>query len=90
MLNRTLLWLLLLTMLRVQAQVPERPDPPRLVNDLAGLLSPEQIATMESMLVAFNDSTSNQLAVVILTDLMGYDKAELAYRIGQEWGVGQK
>lgn len=88
--NRTLLWLLLLTMLRVQAQVPERPDPPRLVNDLAGLLSPEQIATMESMLVAFNDSTSNQLAVVILTDLMGYDKAELAYRIGQEWGVGQK
>ncbi|HRZ78289.1 MAG TPA: TPM domain-containing protein, partial [Bacteroidales bacterium] len=81
-----LLWL---TLFSAASQVPARPDPPRLVNDLAGLLSPEQADAMERELVAFNDSTSNQIAVVILTDLMGYDKADLAYRIGESWGVGQ-
>jgi uncharacterized protein len=88
--NRALVFFFLLVTLSLQAQVPARPDPPRLVNDLAGLLSTDQAAAMESMLVAFSDSTSNQIAVVILSDLMGYDKAELAFRIGQEWGVGQK
>ena len=74
----------------ILAQVPARPDPPRLVNDYAGLFSAAQVEEIERMLVAFNDSTSNQITVVVMDDLMGYDKADLAYRIGQEWGVGQK
>ncbi|HNW73789.1 MAG: TPM domain-containing protein [Bacteroidales bacterium] len=74
-----------------QAQdIPPRPDPPRLVNDFAGILTPEQINNLESKLVAFNDSTSTQLVVVTVKSLNGYDNNQFAYMIGQRWGVGQK
>ena len=74
----------------VSAGVPPKPAPPRLVNDFAGLLTSEQFDDLEQKLVAFNDSTSTQIAVVILKSLDGYDIDDLAQRIGQEWKVGQK
>jgi uncharacterized protein len=66
-----------------------RPDPPRLVNDFAGVLSSSEAQSLENKLVAFNDSTSNQIAVVIVSDLQGYDKSEFAYKVAKDWGVGQ-
>jgi uncharacterized protein len=66
-----------------------RPDPPRLVNDFAGVLSTSEAQSLENKLVAFNDSTSNQIAVVIVNDLQGYDKSEYAYKVAKDWGVGQ-
>ncbi|MGM9738672.1 MAG: TPM domain-containing protein [Candidatus Cryptobacteroides sp.] len=74
----------------VFAAVPERPVPQRLVNDLAGLFTQFQADSLESVLVAFDDSTSTQIAVVTVSDLDGYDPAEMAQEIGQAWGVGQK
>lgn len=68
--------------------IPDRPEPARLVNDMAGLFGASQTAELENMLVAFDDSTSNQIAVVTVTDLEGYDPAEYATRIGLNWGVG--
>lgn len=68
--------------------VPTRPDPPRLVNDFAGLFTPAQAAALERGLVAFDDSTSNQIAVVTVLDLEGMPAAEYATRIGLEWQVG--
>jgi uncharacterized protein len=70
--------------------LPEKPVPPRLVNDLAGLLSPDEINSMEQKLVAFNDSTSTQIAIVIVPTLLGYDKSDYAQRLGEKWGIGQK
>jgi uncharacterized protein len=70
--------------------IPARPDPPRLVNDLAGILSADEIQTLENKLVAFNDSSSTQITVVIVKSLNGYDKNEFARLIGEQWGVGQK
>ena len=70
--------------------IPEKPDPPRLVNDFAGMLKPDEIRALEDKLVAFNDSTSTQIAIVIVTDLNGYDKADYAQRLGEKWGIGQK
>lgn len=70
--------------------LPSRPAPPRLVNDLAGMLSTQQADELERMLVAFDDSTSNQIAVVTVLDLEGYDAAEYATRIGLEWQVGSE
>lgn len=72
------------------AQVPQRPQPQRLVNDLSGIFSSRQVQVLERTLVDFADSTSNQIVVVTLPELYGYGKAELAYEIGQQWGVGQK
>jgi uncharacterized protein len=70
--------------------IPDRPVPPKLVNDFAGILKPDQVAALERKLVSFNDSTSTQITVVIVKSLNGYDKADFAYRLGQKWGVGQK
>jgi uncharacterized protein len=71
-------------------EVPPRPVPPRLVNDLAGVLSPQQAAYLERKLVAFDDSTSTQIAVVIVRSLGNYTKEEFADILGEQWGVGRK
>lgn len=70
-------------------KLPKRPQPERLINDFTGVLTPEQAAVLERRCVAFADSTSNQIAVVIVPTFYGMDKAEYAYRIGATWGVGQ-
>ncbi len=70
--------------------IPSRPSPARLVNDLAGLFTDMQETELERMLVAFDDSTSNQIAVVTVNDLEGYDASEYATRIGLDWGVGSE
>jgi uncharacterized protein len=70
--------------------IPEKPNPPRLVNDFAGLLNGQEINALEQKLVAFNDSTSTQIAIVVVKDLFGYDKADYATRLGDKWGIGQK
>lgn len=70
--------------------LPQRPEPPRLVNDLADIFTAEQENTLESILVAFDDSTSNQIAVITTKDLEGYEPADYATRIGLEWGVGSE
>jgi uncharacterized protein len=71
-----------------QSGIPEIPVPPRLVNDFAQILSPDQLQSLESKLVAFNDSTSVQILVVIVPTLNDYEKADYAQQLGQKWGVG--
>ncbi|MDP4270379.1 MAG: TPM domain-containing protein [Bacteroidota bacterium] len=73
----------------IQAQIPAKPNPPRLVNDLAGIFSDEQRQELEQSLVAFNDSTSNEIVIVTVNDLGGYDKMTFAQQIGSKWGVGK-
>jgi uncharacterized protein len=70
--------------------IPGRPVPPRLVNDFAGMLKPQEVNMLEQKLVAFSDSTSTQIAIVIVPSLGGYDKADYAQQLGEKWGVGQK
>ncbi len=70
--------------------IPSRPSPQRLVNDLAGLFTPGQTAALENVLVAFDDTTSNQIAIVTVKDLEGYAASEYATRIGLDWGVGSE
>lgn len=62
----------------------------RLVNDYSGVFSLEERERLERRLVAFDDSTSNQVAVVITPTLEGDDEQAVAQRIGQSWGVGTK
>jgi len=70
--------------------IPDKPDPPRLVNDFAGMLKSSDTEALENKLVAFNDSTSTQIAVVTVNDLQGYDVADYAQRLAQKWGIGQE
>lgn len=82
---------LLLSVSQLIAQdIPDRPSLPRLVNDLAGLLDQQQANYLERKLVAFDDTNSTQIAILIVKDLKGYDVADYAQRVAQKWGVGQK
>ena len=74
----------------LQAQLPSPSNPPRLVNDYTGTLSTSQINTLEHKLVAYNDSTSTQILVLLVDDLQGYSIEQYATEIGHSWGVGQK
>ncbi len=69
---------------------PKRPVPERLVNDYAGIFSQRQAASLERALVAFDDSTSNQIAVITVTDLEGYSAMEYATQIGLDWKIGSE
>ncbi len=68
--------------------LPEKSN--RLVNDYSGILTTEQLQALEQRLVAFNDSTSNQVLIVITPTIEGDDEDAAAQRIGQAWGVGQE
>jgi uncharacterized protein len=73
-----------------QNEFPQRPEPPRLVNDFAGILSPEQRNQLEAKLDKFNRETSTQIAIVTVKDLFGYDKGDYSFRLAEKWGIGQK
>jgi len=73
-----------------QPTIPNRPNPPRLVNDFAEILSIGQKRSLESKLVAYNDSTSTQITLVTVKSLGGEEASFFAFQLGEKWGVGQK
>ena len=91
--KRFLAWAVLLfctLMVSAQSRVLPKPNPPRLVNDAAQLLTPDQIASLEAKLVAYDDTTSNQIAVVLVKTLNGLEPNDYATELGRLWGVGGK
>ncbi|MGR3812070.1 TPM domain-containing protein [Jiulongibacter sp. NS-SX5] len=85
------LCLVLLCSVNVFAQdVPAKPNPPRLVNDFVGMLSTQEIQSLENKLVNFDDTTSTQIAVVVVKTVEPYDMNSYAVKLGREWGVGQE
>jgi uncharacterized protein len=84
-------FLFLTAFIGVAAQdIPPKPNPPKLVNDFAKQLSETEKARLEQKLVAYNDSTSSQIVIVIVPTTGDYPIADYALKIGREWGVGQK
>jgi len=81
-----LCWLLTATVL----SAPEFPQLTGRVVDTAGLLSPAAKARLEARLEAHEQQTSNQLVVVTLPSLGGYDIADYGYQLGRYWGIGQQ
>lgn len=62
----------------------------RLVHDFGNMFDAVQRDQLERKLVAYDDSTSVQIAVVTFKKLDGYPIELLANEIGEKWGVGQK
>lgn len=73
-----------------QPIIPDKPQPPRLVNDLADILKPHEERQLEQRLIAYNDSTSTQITVVSVESLGGEEASFFAFELGEKWGVGQK
>ncbi len=71
-------------------QLPDKPKPPRIVNDFAGVLSPQERDNLERQLVQFNRETSTQIAIVTVKSLDGTSVDDYAFKLGEKWGIGQK
>ena len=69
-------------------EIPEAPDPPRLVNDLADVLSESEEQYLEQKLLAWEDSTSNQLAVVLVKTLSGMEVSDYSVQLARKWKIG--
>ena len=85
-----LMGLLLFVNVSFAQKIPARPNPPRLVNDYADILTDKQERALEQKLVNYSDSTSTQICVVTVTSLGGTTSDDFAYQIGEKWGVGTK
>lgn len=82
---------LMVGMLQGYAQdFPKPMSPPRLVNDYMQLLSGQELNMLESKLRQYNDTTSNEIAVVIV-ETIGQDDIDLyGAALAEEWGIGKK
>lgn len=72
----------------LSAAIPSKPD--RLVNDLAGCMPAKVADSLERVLVAFDDSTSNQICVLTVKTLDGMASSDYAIQTFNKWGVGSK
>jgi uncharacterized protein len=80
-------FLLMLACSKLFAQdLPEKPA--KLVNDYTNTLSTSQLQQLEDKLVAFDDSSSTQIAIAIIKSVGDYDINDYALQLGRKWGVG--
>ncbi len=70
--------------------LPARPNPPTLVTDFTNTLTPDQVQTLETKLVALDNATSTQVAVVIIPTLNGATIADYNVALLRKWQVGSK
>ncbi|HEX3007468.1 MAG TPA: TPM domain-containing protein [Bacteroidales bacterium] len=83
------LFLLFFACIAVQAQeFPEKPNPPKAVNDFAGFLSGQEQANIESALRSFYDTTKISIVIVVVPSLHGYETNDYATRLYNKWGIG--
>jgi uncharacterized protein len=78
---------------QIEKVLPNPKSPARLYNDLTksgNFLTNEQAQAVENKLVAYDDSTSSQVAIVVVESLNGYEANEYATALGRKWGIGGK
>lgn len=68
----------------------EVPKLQRRVTDLAGILTPDQIASLESKLQSFEATDSTQIAVLIIPSLEGDSLEDFSIRVAEAWKLGDK
>jgi len=91
---RLLLLPFMLVLIFFSAQLAAQSSPvfPELsgrVVDTARLLNSEESTTLSNTLAQHETETSNQIVVVTLNDLQGFDIADYTNRLGRHWGIGQ-
>ncbi|MDI6767717.1 MAG: TPM domain-containing protein [Bacteroidota bacterium] len=60
------------------------------VNDETGTLSKNEIRTLEKKVYDFENETSNQIVVLIVSSLTGYSLEDFTYRVAEKNKVGKK
>jgi uncharacterized protein len=80
--------LVICTLFAFAQELPPKSE--TLVTDYTGTLSASDKDQLEKKLVTFNDSSSTQIAVVILKSVGDYDINDYGQKLGRAWGIGQK
>lgn len=62
----------------------------RLVTDYTGTLRPDELQSLENKLVAFDDTTSMQIAVVMMGSVGNYDISDYTVQLFNKWKIGDK
>lgn len=62
----------------------------KLVNDYTQTLDQNEVVYLEDLLVRYEDSTSNQIAIVILNNIGDYDIGMYTTELARAWGIGSK
>lgn len=70
------------------AAEPTFPDLTGRVVDEADLLGPEDEQALTAELEALENKSSDQLVVVTLPSLQGYEIEDFGYQLGRHWGIG--
>lgn len=70
-------------------EIPKRPTKAMVLEAGVDKLSSAQEASLNAKLIAYNDSTSTQIAILVVNNLGGRDVAEYGQQVGETWGVGQ-
>ena len=71
-------------------KIPEKPKILYPVTDNVGILTPAEKEEINQKLIKFSDSTSTEIAVIIIPTTGGEDVNYLATMYGEKWGIGQK
>jgi uncharacterized protein len=61
-----------------------------IVVDEAGMLNADTNAQLSEYLLGHQRATGNQVVVVTVDDLQGYEIADYGYQLGRHWGIGQQ
>lgn len=85
---RTLLLCALLLFSNALQAAPEFPALTGRVVDQAGILSQATITQLTAKLQQEEQETGNQIVVVTLNSLQGYDIADYGYQLGRHWAIG--
>ena len=60
------------------------------VTDLYGLLTPREESRIDETLYSFEQQTSNQIAVLIISSLQGESLEDYSMRVADKWKLGDK
>ncbi|MCB2079438.1 MAG: TPM domain-containing protein, partial [Novosphingobium sp.] len=60
------------------------------VTDAAGIIPADVEARLTGKLEALETESHRQLVIATIPSLQGYDIADYGYRLGREWGIGDK
>ncbi|MBI3610616.1 MAG: TPM domain-containing protein [Nitrospirae bacterium] len=66
------------------------PQPAGYVTDEAGLLTPEQIASLDQALSEYEQRTTNQIVVLTVKSLEGQEIESYSIAVAEAWKAGQK
>lgn len=66
------------------------PTPSGYINDFAGVLTFDQKLSLENSLRAYDQKTTNEIAVAIVKSLDGGDITDFTVRTFEEWKIGKK